>query len=213
MIGFIETFFSISINHIQLTITHNQSLTEPFFLDCRGLAPFSCCDWLLSQSQGQSYFTTGDLPPIGSSLPTAINFFKPNTCCQNPYVTSRLMRGWVCRLQLLLGLASAVIARPESRETHDHILLCQIRDFTNLEGQVPAFISPSNGVAQLYTPRHWVSFPSPPTTHRVTVEVFDPAFTGDDAVRCTRYVYLSRSEGTLKFTSRASQIQRLFVAV
>jgi hypothetical protein len=33
------------------------------------------------------------------------------------------MRGWVCSLELLLVLASAVILRSESRETHDYILL------------------------------------------------------------------------------------------
>jgi hypothetical protein len=31
-----------------------------------------------------------------------------------------------------------------------HILLSQIRDSSNLEGQVPVFISPKNKVAQLY---------------------------------------------------------------
>jgi hypothetical protein len=60
------------------------------------------------------------------------------------------MRGWVCRLQLLLVLASAVILRSEFRGTHDYILLCQIRDSSNLEGQVPIFISPGNRVAWLY---------------------------------------------------------------
>jgi hypothetical protein len=60
------------------------------------------------------------------------------------------MRGWVCRLQLLLVLVSAVILGSESRGTHDHILLSQIRDSPNLEVQVPVFISPSNRVAQLY---------------------------------------------------------------
>jgi hypothetical protein len=35
----------------------------------------------------------------------------------------------VCRLQLLLALTSAVIFGSESRGTHDHILLSQIRDF------------------------------------------------------------------------------------
>jgi hypothetical protein len=50
----------------------------------------------------------------------------------------------------LLGLASAVILRSESRGTHDHILLSKIRDSSNLEGQVPVFISPKNRVAQLY---------------------------------------------------------------
>jgi hypothetical protein len=40
-----------------------------------------------------------------------------------------LTRRRVCRLRLLLGLASAVIFVSESRGTHDHILLSQIRDF------------------------------------------------------------------------------------
>jgi hypothetical protein len=60
------------------------------------------------------------------------------------------MRGWVCRLELLLDLASAVILRSESRTTHDHISLSQIRDSPNLEGQVPVFISPRNMVFRLY---------------------------------------------------------------
>jgi hypothetical protein len=48
------------------------------------------------------------------------------------------------------GLASAVILGTESRRAHDHILLFQIRDSRNLEGQVPVFISPRKRVAQLY---------------------------------------------------------------
>jgi hypothetical protein len=47
-----------------------------------------------------------------------------------------LMTGRVCRLQLLLALASAVILGSESRGTHEHILLSQIRDSTNLECQL-----------------------------------------------------------------------------
>jgi hypothetical protein len=38
-------------------------------------------------------------------------------------------RGRVCRLQLLLALASAVIYGSDSRGTRDRILLSQIRDF------------------------------------------------------------------------------------
>jgi hypothetical protein len=52
---------------------------------------------------------------------------------------------------LLLVLASAVIIRSESRGTHDHILLSQVRDSPNLEGQVPVFLSLRNRMAQLYT--------------------------------------------------------------
>jgi hypothetical protein len=45
-------------------------------------------------------------------------------------------RGWACRLELLLALASAVVLGSESRRTHDHILLSQTRDSPSLEGQV-----------------------------------------------------------------------------
>jgi hypothetical protein len=78
----------------------------------------------------------------------------------------------------LLGLASAVILKSESRGTHDHILLFQIWDSPNLEGQVPISISARNRVARLY----------PETLLRLaraTVEEFDPASTLDQLI--TRY--------------------------
>jgi hypothetical protein len=80
------------------------------------------------------------------------SFFQQNYCGNGPYVTSSLTRGWVCRLQLLLVLARAVILRSESRGTQGHILLSQIRDCPNMEGQVPVFISPWKRVTQLYPP-------------------------------------------------------------
>jgi hypothetical protein len=78
-----------------------------------------------------------------------IFIFQLNTCGYSPYVTSSLMRGWVC-LQLLPGLVSTVILRSESHRTHDHILLSQIWDSHNLDGQIPIFLSPRNRVAWLY---------------------------------------------------------------
>jgi hypothetical protein len=60
------------------------------------------------------------------------------------------MRREVCHLQLLLVLVRVVILRSESRGTHDHLLLTQIRDSLNLEGQVPVFIAASNRVARVY---------------------------------------------------------------
>jgi hypothetical protein len=55
------------------------------------------------------------------------------------------MRGWVCRLELLLGLARAVIPRGTlTAFTASDSRLPQ------LEGQVPVFISPRNRVARLY---------------------------------------------------------------
>jgi hypothetical protein len=139
--------------------------------------------WRLSHNcQSQSYFTTGGLSPISSSWRQTprdsrhSNFiFQQNICGYSPYVRSSLTRGWVCRLQLLLVLASAVILRSESRGTRD-ILLSQIPDSHNLEGHVPVFISPRNRVARL-NPQTLGSFSSPPTTRRAMVEVFDSAST------------------------------------
>jgi hypothetical protein len=110
-----------------------------------------------SQSQSQRYFTTGGLQPISSSWREAPwdsrpeNFIlKLNTRGYSPYVTSFLIRGWVCRLQLLLVLASTVILGSESRGIHGHILLSQIRGFPNLEGLVHVFIFPRNMLTRLY---------------------------------------------------------------
>jgi hypothetical protein len=111
----------------------------------------------LGHSHSHSYFTTGGLRPVSSSwrqaplrLTTSNSFSKLNTCGHCRYVTSSLTKGWVCRLQLLLVLVSSVILRSESRGTHDQVLVSQIRDSPNLEGQVPVFISPWNRVARLY---------------------------------------------------------------
>jgi hypothetical protein len=77
---------------------------------------------------------------------------------------------------LLLALPSAVILRFDSRGTHEQILLSQIRDFPNLEGQVPASISSRKKVARLYA-RLSVPLSFPPTVRRAMVEVFDLAST------------------------------------
>jgi hypothetical protein len=115
----------------------------PFQLSLLQSESESLYDWRFTANQ----FVLATSP----SRPTTIIFvFQLNTCSYRPYVISSLKRGWVCRLQLLLVLPSAVILRPKSRGTHDHILLCQIRDSPNLEGQVPVFICPRNRVAQLY---------------------------------------------------------------
>jgi hypothetical protein len=110
------------------------------------------------QSQSQSYFTTGGLPPICSSWRQAPWDSRPVILFSNwtlaviyPYVSWSLTRGWVCHLQLMLVLASAVILRSESIGTHDHILLSQIRHSPSLEGQVPVFISPRKRMARLYS--------------------------------------------------------------
>jgi hypothetical protein len=63
--------------------------------------------------------------------------------------TPSLTSGLVFRLQLLLALVSVVILGSTPLRTHDHILLPQIGDSPNLDGQVPVFISPRKRVTQL----------------------------------------------------------------
>jgi hypothetical protein len=114
-------------------------------------------DWQLTNSESELLYnwllTTNQfvLAPSLLRLTTSYFFFQLNPCSHSPFETSSLTRVWVCRLQLLPVLASAVILRCVSRRTQDHILLSQIRDSPNLEGQVPVFISPRNRVVHLYS--------------------------------------------------------------
>jgi hypothetical protein len=145
------------LDHKRLPFYYDERRIPAHTLNCfeRWLSLESTLIHFWRQSQSNNYFRTGGLPPISSSWGQAPwdsgpQFFQLNTCFHSLYVTSSLTRGWVSRLQLQLALASAVIPRSESRETHDRILLSQIRDSPNLEGQVPIFISSRNRVAKLY---------------------------------------------------------------
>jgi hypothetical protein len=72
------------------------------------------------------------------TLFTSSNFIlQLNTWGYSPYVTSYLTRERVCRLQLMLVLASAVILRSDSSKIHK-----PIPDSPNLEDQVPYLYPP-----------------------------------------------------------------------
>jgi hypothetical protein len=90
------------------------------------------------------------------SLPVYLGVNSPSGTQDQIFFTIRQL--WVYRLQLLLSLPSAIILGSETRGTHDHILLSQIWDSPNLEGEVLVFISPRNRVAQL-NPRALGSLP------------------------------------------------------
>jgi hypothetical protein len=128
---------------ITIYLNHNQSSAKPFFLDCRGLATFS---FDLKSKSKLRY--EGRSVGQSASLSVCLGVKHPSGVYDQIFVTVRqlrvclcgalsLTRERVCRLQLLLVLASAVILGSESRGTRDHILLSQIRDSLYLEGQVP----------------------------------------------------------------------------
>jgi hypothetical protein len=60
------------------------------------------------------------------------------------------MREWVCPLQLLLVLASAVILVSQSLGARDHILLSQIRDFPQRRGPGPHIYIPQEQGGPVY---------------------------------------------------------------
>jgi hypothetical protein len=93
-------------NSLTVTSTHTWNLlgtvylfSVNFFCHLPNSTQFSS-----SQSQNQSYFTTGGLLPVSSSWRQAPwdsrhsnCTFQLNTCGYSPYVISSLTRGWVCR--------------------------------------------------------------------------------------------------------------------
>jgi hypothetical protein len=113
---------------------------------------------LKHQSQIQGYFTTGGLPPVSSSWRQASWGSRPaiflllNPCGHSPCVTSSLSRWWVCRLQLLLALANAVILGPESLGTDrtENTAFVLFRVFTSTK---TCLLSCSIATAVRVTPR------------------------------------------------------------
>jgi hypothetical protein len=101
------------------------------------------------------------------SRPVCLGIKHPSGAYDQTFMTVRqlrvcwcgalsLTRGRVCRLQLLLVLASAVILWSESHGTRDHILLSQIRDF------------PFRGLLRLAGIRWRYSTPPPHTCEWIT---------------------------------------------
>jgi hypothetical protein len=135
MIGFIDTFFTITvgcnISHFELlpnAVMRNLSRIS----NCYLLLSFSAL-WLLESSRvescaktdGQSASLSWNKAPIWDLQP---DFYYCQTRVFFMWALS-LKVGQVCRLQLLLDLASAVVLESESRGIRDHILLAQICAF------------------------------------------------------------------------------------
>jgi hypothetical protein len=126
-------------------------------------------------TDGQSASLPWNEAPIWGLRPDFITVREMRICWHGAL---SLTRGRVCRLQLLLALAGAVILGSESLGTCDHILLSQIWDPPPPTWRASSshLYPPGTGWPS-YTPKHWVSFSSPPTTRRTTVEVFEPSST------------------------------------
>jgi hypothetical protein len=136
--------------------------------ECPPSSEFPKCHPGLSYRFLTSHHCNSQLTKLSQSLmlrptvsrPVCLGVKHPSGAQDQIFITGQTVAGLLmwgaltrerfCTLQLLLLLASRAILRTESRETRDHILLSQIRDSSNLEGQVPIFISPRNRVSQLY---------------------------------------------------------------
>jgi hypothetical protein len=88
---------------------------------------------------------------------TRILIFQLNTCDYSRYITSSLRRRCVCRLQLLLVLASAVILGSESSGNHDQIYYLRFETPPTWRARSPYLYRPGTGWPS-YNRRHWVPF-------------------------------------------------------
>jgi hypothetical protein len=142
---------------IVLALLHNYNQLRQLTINDRlRLAPFLTGPWM-STATNDERRTTNDERRISAhtknslislslmlrqtiSRPVCLGIKHPAGAYDQICITVRLLRvcwcgalsltrGQVCRLQLLLALASAFILGSESRGTRDHILLSQIRDF------------------------------------------------------------------------------------
>jgi hypothetical protein len=83
-----------------------------------------------------------------------------------------------------MGMSFTIAAGPRQRshswvrvpwDSFPHFTLSDSR-LPQPAGPGPSSFIPQEEGGPVIPPRHWVPFSSPPTTRRVTVEVFDPAF-------------------------------------
>jgi hypothetical protein len=121
-------------------------------------------------------FTSNQFVLVTSPLRITTSIFFDNTCSHSPHVTSSLMRGWVCHLQLLLALSSAVISGPSPVGLMTTFYCLKFETPQTWRTRSLYLYTPGTGWPS-YTPRHWVPFSLPPMTRRATVEVFDPVST------------------------------------
>jgi hypothetical protein len=112
--------FWIYWHFFTITTTYNSSHIELILnYELRPLSDECSLEWE-SKLLYDLHFTANQFVLATSPLrlTTSKFIYQMNACGYSPYLTASLTRGWVCLLQLLLGLASAVILRSEFRGTH-----------------------------------------------------------------------------------------------
>jgi hypothetical protein len=166
------------------------------------------------QSQSQSYFTTGSLPPISSSWQQPLE-------THNQYYYFKWTLAVIILMKYLLWQEDASViynccwpAPSQSFSVSSTAGL--VAKFYSLRFETPPtwrarspYLYPSGTGCPGYNPRHWVPFSSSLTTRSATVEVFDPASTrvcmvwGSHSGRYEeRYLQDTTPRGPLKFNRR-----------
>jgi hypothetical protein len=130
-------------------LVNTPQLNTEFSWDCRKIE--------LSESESELLydwrFTANQFVLAISPLRLTTNnfIFQLNACGYSPYVTSAITRGWVCHLQTLLVLASAVILRSESSEPRDHFCCLRFETPPTWRARSPYLYPPGIGWSG-YTP-------------------------------------------------------------
>jgi hypothetical protein len=133
--------------------------------------------WIQSQSESELLynwrFTTYQfiLATSPLRLTTRNFFFQLNTCSHSPYVTSSLMRGWVC-----WPSPAQSFSGPSPAGLTITFYCLRFKIPPTWRARSPYLYTPGTAWPS-YNPTHWVPFSSPPTTRRAMVEVSDPVST------------------------------------
>jgi hypothetical protein len=151
MIGFIGCFYSVTINSdsSQSLTVHDslRSLLDHSFFSSTATSderriPAHTLNWLVGRFPHEwiNELSLSLMLRPTVSRPVCLGMKHTSGACDQIYITVRqlrvcwcgalsLTRGRVCRLQLLMALASALILGYESHGTRERILLSQIRNF------------------------------------------------------------------------------------
>jgi hypothetical protein len=218
MIWFIGDSITVTLNY-----NHLWQLTA---CDCLRHVPFlpgprapSLPLWLSStndvcRSQSQSYVTR-----IGQSvLGPRTHLGLKTTRFIFLLVAGLLM--WGALSDERMGLSFTIAAGPRQRShspvriTRDSWPYFTVSDsrFPQPGGPTPCIYIPQKQGGPIIPPGIWVPFSSPRTTHRTTVEVFDPASTvADWTTECTPFYNLARTGNKTPPLNGSSVVQRVSV--